>query len=86
VIGIQEDGKVEFLTHTPHHSRELPRSRKLPFSFRSANYNRHVQRMRRFEDTFQQDEICDVEVPNGHTVSPRFLNYLNEFFHGCFAP
>ena len=76
VVGIQVDGKVEFLTQTSHKSRELPRSRKLPFSLRSANDNRHVQFTRSFEDTFQQDQIGDVEVPNGDTVSSRVLELL----------
>ena len=84
VVGIQEDGKIEFLTQTPHSNRKLPRSRKLPFSLRSANHNRHFQLTRSFEDTFQQDEIGDVEVPNGDTVSSCFLHYFNEFLHGCF--
>src|ERR1700723_1034554 len=81
VVGIQEDGKVEFLAQTAHNSGELPRSRKLPFSFRSANHNRHLQFTRSLKDTFQQDEIGDVEVPNGDTVSSCFLNYFNKFLH-----
>ena len=84
VVGIQEDGKIEFFTQTLHDSRKLPRSHKLPFSLRCANQNRHVQLTRSLEDTFQQDEIRDVEVPNGDTVSSCFLNYFNEFLHGCF--
>ena len=33
-----------------------------------AKFDRHVQFMRCMEDTFQQDEIGNVEVPNGDTV------------------
>ena len=84
MIGVQENRKVEFLTQTPHNSRELPCSRKLPFALRRANHNRHFQFTRSFEDTFQQDEIGDVEVPNGNIVSSRFPHYFNEFLHGCF--
>src|SRR5580700_3341272 len=85
VVGIQEDGIVKFLTQTSHKSHELPRSRKLPFSPRSANDNRHVQFTSSFEDAFQQDEIGDVEVPNGDAISSRILNYFNEFLHWFFS-
>jgi hypothetical protein len=33
-----------------------------------AKFDRHVQFMRCMEDTSQQDEIGNVEVPNGDTV------------------
>ena len=85
VVGIQEDGVVEFLTQTSHKSRQLLRSRKRPFSLRSANDDRHVQFTCSFEDTFQQDEIGYVEVPNGDTVSSRVLHYFNEVLHWLFS-
>jgi len=40
--------------------------------------------VRCLEDTFQQDEIGDVEVPNGDTAFSRFLYYFNEFLHRLF--
>jgi hypothetical protein len=49
-----------------------------------AKFGRHVQFMRSLEDTFQQDEIGDVEVPNGDTVFSCFLYYFNEFLHRLF--
>jgi hypothetical protein len=61
------------LTQTSHNSCKLPRSRKLPFSLRCANHNRHFQFTGSFEDTFQDDEIGDVEVSNRDTVSSCFL-------------
>jgi hypothetical protein len=33
-----------------------------------AKFDRHVQFTRCVKDTFQQDEIGNVEVPNGNTV------------------
>src|SRR5579871_6353377 len=81
VVGVQEDGVVKFVPQTSHKNRELLGSRKLPFPLRSANDNRHVQFTRSFEDTFQQDEVGYVEVPNGDTVSSRVLNYFNEVLH-----
>jgi len=33
-----------------------------------AKFDRHVQFMRCMEDTSQQDEIGNVDVPNGDTV------------------
>jgi len=35
--------------------------------------------MRCLEDTFQEDEIGNVEVPNGDTAFSCFLYYFNEF-------
>jgi len=56
----------------------------LSFLASSGPDDRLVQFTRSLEDTFQQDEIGDVEVPNGDTVSSYFLNYFNEFLHWLF--
>jgi hypothetical protein len=56
----------------------------LSFLASSGPDDRLVQFTRSLEDTFQQDEIGDVEVPNGDTVSSYFLNYSMSFFIGCF--
>ena len=72
MAGIQEDGKFE-----PHadfaqqlQAAAFPQTPVLP---PMRNHNRHFQFTGSFEDTFQDDEIGDVEVSNRDTVSSCFL-------------
>jgi len=68
---------------TPGRERRVPANSR--FSLRGAHHNRHVQFTRSLEDAFQQDEISDVEVPDGGTASSCFVNYFNKFLHSCFT-
>ena len=82
VVCIQEDGQVEFLAKTPHTSREQPRSRKLPFSLRSANHNRHFS-SRASKTPFSRTRSAMLKCPTATPFLPASCTTSMSLFIAC---
>jgi hypothetical protein len=81
MIGVQENRIIEFLAEAFHDRRELLRSGEFPLAFGSPHHYGSIQSVCRLENSFQEDEIRNVEVSQRHLPGLCLLQYFIQCLH-----
>ena len=86
MVGIQENGEVEFLAQTSYKCRDLADSHKRALPFGQTNQDRHIHFTSGREDRFQQHQVGDIEVSDRLSGFLRFLQMMSQRVHKAWFP
>src|ERR1700722_13091737 len=81
MVRIEKDREVKLIAQTLHQSCDLADSHKGTFTFGCANDHWHMYVPRSSKHCFQQNEVRDVEVPDGFTAYSRLAQDIPQRLH-----
>jgi hypothetical protein len=81
VVRIEKDREIKLIAKTLHQSCDLADSHKGPFTFGCANDHWHMYVLRSSKHCFQQNEVRDVEMPDGFTMYSRLAQDIPQRLH-----
>jgi len=81
MVGVEKDGEVEFVAQAADEGGELTGSEESALAFGGADDDGYLEFAGGGEDGFQEDEVGDVEVPNGDATLRGVVENLAEGLH-----
>src|SRR5215471_6647764 len=85
MIRVKKDWAVAFLPQTPHESRNLPDSEKLPFALGRADHHRDLQFLPGCQHRLHQNPVRDVEMADCHSIFLTLLQSIPKPTHASFS-